>query len=197
MERPDYLKMSQQAAHEARKVLDQSKIMDKWLAAGCRVNIVGSLAMDLMAKHRDIDLHIYSPNLTTDFSFSVMAKIVTDTAITEIKCINGLHTDEHCIAWHLTYKTADGRDWQVDLIHIDSGSRYDGFFEHMAERISTVITDRQRLTILRLKYETPTSMDLHGVEYYEGVIDHHITTLDQLWQWAQEHRKQPHAYWIP
>ncbi|MDE6382971.1 MAG: phosphoglycerate mutase family protein [Paramuribaculum sp.] len=198
MKRPDYLTMSRLAAEDARRVLDQSKIHDVWLSAGCRVNLIGSLAMGLMAKHRDIDLHIYSPQLTTEFSFSVMARIATDPDVHEIKCINGLHTDERCIAWHVIYRDDAGSDWQLDLIHIDEGSRFDGFFERMARRISEVMTPEQRLAILRLKFETPPEMDLHGVEYYEGVIAHGITTLDELWQWAQKRRREPgEHYWIP
>lgn len=198
MRRPDYLRMSQQAADEAHRVLDESKIRDVWLSAGCRVNLIGSLAMGLMAEHRDIDLHIYSPHLTTVQSFSVMAQIASDPAVREIKCINGLHTDEHCIAWHLIYRSASGADWQLDLIHIDEGTRFDGFFEQMARRITEVLTPEQRLAILRLKFETPPEMDLHGVEYYEGVIAHGITTLDRLWEWAQRRRREPgEHYWIP
>lgn len=193
----DYFTLSHQAAELAQKVLAESGITEILLANGCRVNIVGSLAMNLMAKHRDIDLHFYSPHLTTDFSFKVMARIAENPAFTEIRCINGLHTDEHCIAWHLIYHTADGQDWQFDLIHIDSGSHYDGFFERMAQRISEVATPDQRHTIIKLKYETPPTMDIHGIEYYEGVIAHGITTIDQLWQWVQEHRLQPQNYWIP
>lgn len=198
MTQPDYLTLSRQAAADARQVLNESRIRDIWLQAGCRVNIIGSLAMGLIAKHRDIDLHIYSPHLTTEFSFGVMAQIATDPAVKEIKCINGLHTSEHCIAWHVTYRASTGLDWQIDLIHIDEGTRFDGFFEHMARRIAEVVTPEQRLAILRLKYDTPPEMDLHGVEYYEGVIAHGITSLPQLWEWAQARRKQPDAgYWVP
>lgn len=44
---------------KARKVLKQSGIVEIWEAAGCRVNLVGSLRMGILASHRDIDLHVY------------------------------------------------------------------------------------------------------------------------------------------
>ncbi len=50
----------------------------------------------------------------------------------------------------------DNTPWQIDMIHILKGSRYDGYFERVAERIATVLTPETRNTILQLKYETPT-----------------------------------------
>ena len=46
---------------------------------------------------------------------------------------------------------------QIDMIHIRKGSRYDGYFEKVAERISSVLTDEIKRTILQLKNETPES----------------------------------------
>lgn len=45
------------------------------------------------------------------------------------------------------------------------GSRYDGYFERVAERISAVLTDEMRLAILKLKYETPDTEN-----YGSGVL---------------------------
>ena len=54
----------------------------------------------------------------------------------------------------------------MDMIHIREGSRYDGYFEKVAQRISEIMTDEIRETILRLKYETPETEKIIGVEYY-------------------------------
>lgn len=182
---------------KALQALERSGITEEWSSAGCRVNIVGSLRMGLLASHRDIDLHVYSRGVTTAGSFAVMAKIAENPDIIEIKCINGLKTDECCIAWHVLYRDADGDTWQVDIIHIDEGSRYDGYFEHMADRIVQVSTPEQRDTILRLKFETPAGYDWHGVEYYEAVIADGVTSIDQLKDWIDDHRRKRPYYWIP
>ena len=58
----------------------------------------------------------------------------------------------------------------MDMIHIREGSRYDGYFEKVAQRISEIMTDEIRETILRLKYETPETEKIIGVEYYQAVI---------------------------
>jgi len=181
----------------ALRVLKESGIAEIWKAAGCSVNLVGSLRMGLLASHRDIDLHVYSSGITTESSFAIVAKIAKNTKVTEIRCINGLATDEHCIAWHVFYKTDNGKIWQFDIIHIEEGSEYAGYFERMADRIVEVMTPQQRDIILRLKFETPEGKDFHGVEYYEAVIADGITSMPDFETWVTEHRKKAPYYWIP
>ncbi|MDE6051588.1 MAG: phosphoglycerate mutase family protein, partial [Paramuribaculum sp.] len=153
----------------ARGVLLSSGIADVWERNGCRVNLVGSLRMGLLASHRDIDLHVYSKGITEEGSFAIAAQVARLPGVTEIRCINGLHTDEHCVAWHIFY-WYDDEVWQFDVIHIEEGTEYDGFFERMADRIVEVMTPAQKDTILRLKFETLSDKDYHGVEFYEAVI---------------------------
>lgn len=182
---------------EANRVLEQSGIADIWKKAGCRVNIVGSLRMGLLASHRDIDLHVYSSGITEESSFAIAAKIAQNPNVTEIKCINGLHTDEHCMAWHVFYKAADENIWQFDIIHIEEGTEYDGYFERMADRIVEVMTPEQRDVILGLKFETAQGKDYHGVEYYEAVIADGIREMTDFEKWVSAHRKKKPYYWIP
>lgn len=185
---------NQKKAHE---VLEQSGIAEIWKDNDCRVNLVGSLRMGLLASHRDIDLHVYSSGITTESSFAIAAKIAKNPKVTEIRCINGLHTDEHCIAWHVFYKADDGEIWQFDIIHIEEATEYDGYFERMADRIVEVMTPEQKGAILRLKFETPEGNDYHGVEYYEAVIADGITTMSEFENWVTGHRKKNPYYWIP
>lgn len=193
----DYARGSAEFQRRAAEVLELSGIADVWKDAGCRVNIVGSMAMGLMAKHRDIDLHVYSPEVTEQSSFATMARIAADTRVKEIKCINGLATDERCIAWHVSFETEPGELWQFDIIHIVAGTRYDGFFEHMARQISDNATLQQKETILRLKFETPDTEEIHGVEYYEAVIADGVTTMDELRDWLPRRRAKEFYYWMP
>lgn len=181
---------------KAREVLRASQIADIWEKAGCRVNIVGSLKMGLLSKHRDIDLHVYSKGISEESSFAIAARMAANPHVTEIRCINGLHTDEHCVAWHVSYMYGDEL-WQFDIIHIEEGSEYDGFFERMADRICEVMTPEQKETILRLKFETPAEYDFHGVEYYEAVIADGVTTIETLKEWVDRRRSKPAYYWIP
>lgn len=181
---------------KAKRVLKKSSIANVWEQNGCRVNLVGSLRMGLLALHRDIDLHVYSKGITVESSFAIAAQIAQLSDVTEIRCINGLHTEEHCIAWHIFYKYEE-EVWQIDIIHIEDGTEYDGYFERMADRIVEVMTPAQKETILRLKFETPSDKDYHGVEYYEAVIADGITNMVDFEKWVSEHRKKPMYYWIP
>ncbi|MDE6116946.1 MAG: phosphoglycerate mutase family protein [Duncaniella sp.] len=181
----------------AKKALDASGISKVWERHGCRVNIVGSMRMGLMGKHPDIDLHVYSKGITTEKSFSIMAEIAKNPAVEEIKCINGLHTSEHCIAWHVMYRDEDRQLWQIDVIHIEDGSEYDGYFERMADRIVETATDEQHEAILRLKFSTPDDTSIHGVEYYEAVIADGVRSMAELTDWVKNHRQKAPYYWIP
>lgn len=166
-----------------------------WKSFGCRVNLVGSLPMRLLVKHLDIDLHIYSSGITEESSFNIASKIAKNPGVKELRCINGLKTDEHCIAWHIQYEDSDKRIWQIDIIHIENGTAYDGYFEKMANRINEILLPEQRDIILRLKYETPDEEEIHGVEYYQAVIEVNVTNLSELRKWLKKNRKVGGAYW--
>lgn len=186
-------------AERAREVLADSQVSKIWEEAGAEVRLVGSLRMGLIAKHRDIDLHVYSEGITEESSFAIAAKMARNPKVIEIKCLNGLATEERCIAWHLKYQMAEDEVWQIDIIHIEKGSRYDGCFEEMADRIiERTVADRALAeTILKLKFETPDNEEIHGVEYYEAVIADGIRDLESLRDWVGEHRLKPARYWMP
>lgn len=181
---------------KAYKVIEESGIGEIWKSNGCRINLVGSLRMGLLASHRDIDLHVYSKGITEEFSFAIAAQIAKIPGVTEIKCINGLRTDEHCIAWHVYYMY-ESEIWQLDIIHIEEGSEYDGFFEMTADRIFEVMSPLQKEIILKLKFETPADKTFHGVEYYEAVIADGIDNMSDFEEWVNQHRNKPPYYWIP
>ncbi len=64
---------------------------------------------------------------------------VKNTCLSRRLSVNLLYTVEACVrvAW---YQDMVGELWQIDMIHIRKGSRYDGYFEKVAERISAVMT---------------------------------------------------------
>lgn len=196
MNQEEITALAEKSREKAQNVISQSGIADVWKAEGCRVNLVGSLRMGLLGPHRDIDFHVYSAGITEEISFAIAAKIARIPGVKEIRCINGLGTEEHCVAWHIFYEH-EGEIWQFDIIHIEEGTRFDGYFERMADRIVTVMTADQRKTILRLKFETPAEKDYHGVEYYEAVIADDVATISELEKWVAVHRKQTPYYWIP
>lgn len=193
----DILDLSGRNQQRAWDIIRRLDIMKIWADAGAEAHVVGSLAMGLMMTHRDIDIHVYSSPLTVEGSFAAMAKLAVNAAIKKIECRNLLDTDEACIEWHAWYDDGDGGPWQIDIIHILKGSRYDGFFERMAERIKAALTDETRLAILRLKAETPEDVHIMGVEYYQAVLRGGVRTLADFIRWRQEHPVTGIVEWMP
>ncbi len=193
----DILDLSGRNQQRAWGIIRRLDIMKIWADAGAEAHVVGSLAMGLIMTHRDIDIHVYSSPLTVEGSFAAMARLAVNAAIKKIECRNLLDTDEACIEWHAWYDDGDGGPWQIDIIHILKGSRYDGFFERMAERIKAALTDETRLAILRLKAETPEDVHIMGVEYYQAVLRGGVRTLADFIRWRQEHPVTGIVEWMP
>lgn len=190
----DIAKRNQQKALE---IIKDTDIISIWEDVGAKINLVGSLRTGLLMKHRDIDFHIYSSPLNLSDSFRAMAKLAENTSVKKIECTNLLHTVEACIEWHAWYLNKENELWQIDMIHIQEGSRYDGYFEKVAERISEVMTDEMRETILRLKYETPETKKIIGVEYYRAVIEGGVRSYTEFEEWRELHPVTGVVEWMP
>ena len=187
-------KRNQQKAWE---IIEDTRIVRIWEGMGAKVNLVGSLRTGLLMKHRDIDFHIYTSPLDLSASFRAMAELAENTSIKKIEYTNLLHTAEACIEWHAWYQDMEGELWQMDMIHIQEGSRYDGYFERVAERISAVLTDEMRLAILNLKYETPDTEKIMGVEYYQAVIQDGVRSYPEFEEWRRLHPAVGVVEWVP
>ena len=193
----ELLAFSENRQRRAWDIVRRLRLMEIWADAGAEAHVVGSLAMGLMMTHRDIDLHVYSSPLTVDGSFAAMARLAEDAAVKKIECRNLLNTDEACIEWHAWYDDEHDGEWQIDIIHILKGSRYDGYFERMAERVKAALTDDMRLAILRLKAETPESEHVMGVEYYQAVLRDGVRTMPDFMRWRAEHPVNGVMEWMP
>ena len=192
----DIVALAEANQRKAREVIAKLRVVEAWEAVGAEAHLVGSLRTGLLMKHRDIDFHIYSSPFRLSDSFAAMAALVADPAVQRFEGANLLHTPEACVEWHLWYDDG-GEEWQVDMIHLVKGSRYDGYFERVAERIEAVITPRQRETVLRLKYETPDDEKIMGIEYYLAVIRDGIADYPAFVQWRKQQPADRIIEWIP
>lgn len=193
----DILNLAQQNQQKAWKVVEETQIIPIWESIGAEINLVGSLRTGLLMKHRDIDFHIYSSPLNLSDSFQAMAKLAENASVKKIECTNLLHTEEACVEWHAWYQDAEDELWQIDMIHIQKGSRYDGYFEQVAERILAVLTDETKLAILSLKYDTPETEKIMGVEYYQAVIQDGVRTYAEFEAWRKQHPVVGIVEWLP
>lgn len=191
------LELAKRNQQKAWEIIEDTRIVRIWEGIGAKVNLVGSLRTGLLMKHRDIDFHIYTSPLDLSASFRAMAELAENTSVKKIEYTNLLHTEEACIEWHAWYKDMEGELWQMDMIHIQEGSRYDGYFERVAERISAVLTDEMRLAILKLKYETPDTEKIMGVEYYQAVIQDGVRSYPEFEEWRRLHPAVGVVEWVP
>ena len=180
----------------AQRVIEQSGVYEAWHAIGAEVCQVGSMAMGLLMKHRDVDFHIYTATLDTAESFKAIQKICTDPCVTRLEYRNLAATEEACLEWHIGY-LYEKEEWQIDMIQILKGSAYDGFFENVAQRIKAVLTPEMRRTILELKYQTPEEEHIMGIEYYQAVIADGVRNYPDFLEWRKKHPATGIITWCP
>lgn len=188
------------AANQRRagEILDELRMRELWQEAGARAEVVGSLRSGLLCRHLDIDLHVYTPApLRVEESFAVMARIARNPRIRRIEYANLLDAEDCCLEWHAQYEDRDGRVWQIDMIHMEEGSPWAGYFERVADRIAAVLTAETREAILRLKYETPEGEKIPGIVYYRAVLEGGVRTWDEFAAWRAAHPAGSIVEWMP
>ncbi|MCM1324470.1 MAG: hypothetical protein NC218_10120 [Acetobacter sp.] len=190
-----YIKQSTEQMHKALNIIQSLNIVKVWESIGARVNQVGSVKLGLLAKHCDIDFHIYTDKLDVKQSFAVITELCANPAVKKCEFTNLADTDENCFEWHIWYEDERKALWQIDMIQIKSGTKYDGYFENVAEKILKQMTETQKETILKLKYETPEDVKISGIEYYKAVIQDDILTYEELLQWRQQYRFEGIIEW--
>ena len=188
--------IAQNNLEKAERVIKNSGVRQAWEAIGAAVNQVGSMAMGLLMKHRDIDFHIYTDKLDIAESFKAIQKICANPAVTRMEYRNLADTEEACLEFHVWFML-DNEEWQIDMIQILQGSQFDGYFENVAERIKAVLTPETRRTILELKYLTPDDEHIMGIEYYQAVIADNVKTYPEFIQWRKAHLVTGIVSWCP
>ena len=189
--------IAQNNQHQAWQVIEQSGVVKIWESFGATVNLVGSLAMGLLMNHKDIDLHIYTDTLDVAASFNVIQNICKNPAVKSLEYRNLADTGEACLEWHIKFLSDNAEEWQIDMIQILKGSQFDGYFERVAERIKAELTPEMRRTILELKYQTPASEHIMGIEYYRAVLAGGVRTYAELIKYRQDHPVDGIDPWCP
>lgn len=191
------IEIAQINQHRAHEIIQELNLIPLWASINVEAHLVGSLRMGLLMKHLDIDLHLYSDPVSLADDFRIIARLAQNHRIKQIEYANLLDTEEACLEWHLHYEDPLNQMWQIDMIHILKGSRYDGYFEQMADRIVTALTDETRHTILQLKYETPESEKIMGIEYYQAVLRDGVKNYVEFETWRRQHPVTGIVTWMP
>ena len=188
--------IAEENLEKALQVIEKSGVRKYWESIGATVNQVGSMAMGLLMNHRDIDFHIYTADLNISESMEVIRKICSDPSVTRMEYRNLIHTEESCLEFHVWFMY-ENEEWQIDMIQILKNSQFDGYFEHVAQRIKAVLTPETRRTILKLKYQTPENEHIMGIEYYQAVIADGIKTYQEFTEWRKKHPAAGIISWCP
>lgn len=191
----DYAAAAQKNEPHAHAVIRKSGIIPAWKNIGAEINLVGSLKIGTLGKHPDIDFHSYTPELDIRQSFAVMAQIAQNPQARRIEFVNLADTEECCFEWHIWFDDNNGTLWQIDIIQIKRGTKYDGYFEKQAEEIKAAMSEEMRQTIIRLKFETPDNFKIAGIEYYKAVIQDGITNFDDFMKWRKSHNFEGIIKW--
>lgn len=191
----DYAAAAQKNETYAHAVIRKSGIIPAWKNIGAEINLVGSLKIGTLGKHPDIDFHTYTPELDIWQSFAVMAQIAQNPQVRHIEFVNLADTEECCFEWHIWFDDNNGTLWQIDIIQIKRGTKYDGYFEKQAEEIKAAMSEEMRQTIIRLKFETPDNFKIAGIEYYKAVIQDGITNFDDFMKWRKSHNFEGIIKW--
>ena len=188
--------IAQNNFEKALQVIEKSNVRQAWESIGAEVHQVGSMAMGLLMKHRDIDFHIYTGELNVSESFKVIEKLCANPSVTRMEYRNLADTAEACLEFHIWFML-ENEEWQLDMIQILKGSQFDGYFENVAARIKAVLTPETRRTILELKYLTPDDEHIMGIEYYQAVIEDNVKTYPEFLQWRSKHPATGIVTWCP
>ena len=135
------------------------------------------------------------PELDIRQSFAVIAQIAQNPQARRIEFVNLADTEECCFEWHIWFDDNNGTLWQIDIIQIKRGTKYDGYFEKQAEEIKAAMSEEMRQTIIRLKFETPDNFKIAGIEYYKAVIQDGITSFDDFLKWRKSHNFEGIIKW--
>ena len=193
----DIFELAQQNQQTAWKVLEHTGLIPAWESIGATVHLVGSLKSGLLAKSKDIDLHLYTEELDIAESFSVMQGLAERLPLKEVCYRNLIRTEEECIEWHALYEDQEMNTWKFDMIHIRKGSRYDGVVERVTAAIADRLTPEIRETILRIKFEVPDGIQIPGIEIYHAVFVGGVCNYEELEQWRRTHPLTHSLDWLP
>lgn len=181
----DILSISEQNQQEALKVLEETQVITAWESVGAEVYIVGSLKSGLLMKSRDIDMHIYTDQLSVSGSFAVISQLSEKLPFKEVLYKNLIDTEEECMEWHALYDDTDGCEWKFDMIHIRKGSKYDGVVEKVTDSIIRKLTPETRNAILQIKFDMPEDRMAPGIMIYYAVFEIGVRSYREFEQWYE------------
>ena len=194
---------SEKAAEASRRLLERCGVVAIWEEFGATVNLVGSLRMGLTTPNRrDVDLHIYSENVDVAESFRAVGALASRPGVRRVEFANFLATEERCVQWRVwlvdpSEPEETALEWALDLIHIERNSKYDGYFEDVADRIAAALTPETKRAILTIKEAAPDAEKIAGIEIYRAVLEGGVRDWAAFADWRRTRPLDGVLEWRP
>lgn len=194
---------SEKAAEASRRILERSGVVAIWTEIGAAVETVGSLRMGLTTPNRrDVDLHVYSETVDVAESFRAVGELVCRPGVRRAEFANFLTTEERCLQWRVWLVDASepeetAAEWALDIVHIERNSRYDGYFERVADRIAAALTPETKRAILTIKETAPADDKIAGIEIYRAVLEGGVRDWAAFLDWRRARPLDGVLEWTP
>ncbi|MDD4703810.1 MAG: phosphoglycerate mutase family protein [Bacteroidales bacterium] len=190
--------ISKKNLEKAFEIIVELKIQEIWESLNSTCNLVGSVKNGLLMDKLDIDFHTYSDNFSIEKSFKAISKIAENPKIKEVTYRNLLDAEDMCLEWHLWYEETPERIWTIDIMHIKNNSAYAGMIERVTEKIRSVVTEKQKQAILKIKWECKRQEEKFiGIDIYQAVIDEGIETFEDFKIWHNNNKRPAISIWEP
>ena len=190
--------ISKKNIEKAFEIIAELKIYEIWESLNSTCNLVGSVRNGLLMDKLDIDFHTYSDDFSIEKSFQAISKITENPKIKEVTYRNLLDAEDMCLEWHLWYEETPDRIWTIDMMHIKNNSPYAGVIERVTEKIKSVVTEKQKQAILKIKWESKRQNEKFiGIDIYQAVIDEGIETFEDFKTWHNINKRPAISMWEP
>jgi hypothetical protein len=190
--------ISKKNLEKAFEIIVELKIQEIWKKLDSTCNLVGSVNSGLLMNSLDIDFHIYSNDFSIEKSFKAISQISKNQKIKEVTYRNLLDAEDMCLEWHLWYEETPQRIWKIDMMHIKNESVYAGVIERVTEKIKSVLTEKLKQTILKIKWECNQQQEPYrGIDIYQAVIGEGIETFEDFRTWKRNREDVAISIWEP
>ncbi len=190
--------ISKKNLEKAFEIIVELNIKEIWENLDSACNLVGSVSTGLLMNHLDIDFHTYSDDFSIEKSFKAMAQIAQNNKVKKVTYRNLLEAEDMCLEWHLYYEETPDRIWTIDIMHIKNESPYAGVVERVTEKVKSVLTDKLKQTILKIKWECHQQKEAaHGIAIYQAVIGEGIETFEDFKIWNNNKKEAGISLWEP
>ncbi|MET9021776.1 hypothetical protein ABZV93_17485 [Actinopolymorpha sp. NPDC004070] len=180
---------------QARQVLDELKLLDRWRTVGDPV-VVGSVALGVVVRP-DVDLEIYADSPSIRDGFGVAAALAELPKVRAMRYKDERDRAAEGLYWKLEYELAPQETWHVDMWLFRSGLAHRSSTD-LTEALTAALTDGRRDAVLAIKEEAVgRGTRAHGYWVYRAVIDEGVSSYDEYLDWLGDRDVWEHTNWRP